>query len=258
LLVDSHCHLNYLEDPERCLADARGLGVSRVLCITVDAGHVHQVLNLAERHPDVWASIGQHPQAADDGPTDWIESLLAHPRVVAVGETGLDYHQVSSDEIRGVQRRCFEQQLELAARHDLPIVIHTRSAELDTLSLLKAFPQVRGVLHCFTESWEMARQALDLGYFVSISGIVTFKNAANVRDVAVRIPQDRLLVETDAPWLTPAPHRGKPNEPAFVRHTAEFLAELRAVSFETLAEATTNNFLKLFDRVVGSGAAEHQ
>ena len=251
MLVDSHCHLNYLEDPDRCLADARGLGVSRVLCIAVDAGHAYQVLNLAENHPDVWASVGQHPEAAEEGPTDWIEPLLAHPRVVAVGEAGLDYHQASSEKVRGVQRKCFEQQLELAALHNLPIVVHTRSAELDTLSLLKAFPQVRGVLHCFTESWEMARQALELGYFVSISGIVTFKNAANVRDVAVRIPEDRLLVETDAPWLAPAPHRGRPNEPAFVRDTAAFLADLRAVSFAALAETTTRNFLSLFDRVTG-------
>jgi TatD DNase family protein len=256
LLVDSHCHLNYLDDPSASLAVARSRGVGEVLCIGVGAEHIDQVLNLAESEVDVWASVGQHPQSAIKG-TDWIEPHLNHPRVVAVGETGLDYlHQEDppyweSWEIREVeqcQRDSFSAQLTLAQRFGLPVVVHTRAAQQDTLALMREHAGVLGVLHCFTESWEMASQALDLGYYISISGIVTFPNGDNVREVAKRVPIERLLVETDAPWLAPVPHRGQQNQPAFVCDTAEFLAELRGLSLEALAETTSANFRTLFNR----------
>ena len=247
MLVDSHCHLNYLEDPGQRIREARNVGVSAQLCIGVDAAHIDEVLALAEQEPDVWASVGQHPDAAGDD-FGWIESRLKHPRVVAVGETGLDYFHAEAEADRFRQRQNFEHQLVLAERHSLPVVVHTRSAEADTLALIGQFPKVRGVLHCFTESWEMASAALALGYYISISGIVTFRNGENVREVARQIPEDRLLVETDAPWLAPVPHRGKPNAPAYVRDTAAYLAELRGVTFETLAEQTARNFFRLFDR----------
>ena len=249
MLVDSHCHLNYLEDPGARIREAREAGVSAQLCIGVDAAHISEVLALAEQEPDVWATVGQHPDAAEN-PFDWIEPALDHPRVVAVGETGLDYFHCEEDDARARQRENFAHQLELADRHELPVVVHTRTAEADTLALIRRFPNVRGVLHCFTESWEMASAALELGYFISISGIVTFRNGENVRVVARQVPEDRLLIETDAPWLAPVPHRGKPNAPAYVRDTAHFVAELRGVAFETLAEQTSGNFYALFRRAI--------
>ena len=247
MLVDSHCHLNYLDDPGARIREARESGVTTQLCIGVDQAHIAEVLSLAEQEPDIWATVGQHPDAAE-GPLDWIEPALDHPRVVAVGETGLDYFHCEEATARARQRESFEHQLVLAERHRLPVVVHTRAAEADTLALIRQYPDVRGVLHCFTESWEMAARALDLGYFISISGIVTFRNGDNVRDVARQVPDDRLLVETDAPWLAPVPHRGKQNAPAYVRDTATYLAELRGVSLEVLAEQTTTNFFSLFTR----------
>ncbi|HEX7036982.1 MAG TPA: TatD family hydrolase [Pseudomonadales bacterium] len=245
MLVDSHCHLNYLEDPERRLADARRRGVTAFLCIGVDESGIGDVLALAERHDDVWATVGQHPEAAAADP-GWILERLGHPRVVAMGEMGLDYFHETDDAARRRQRERFAWQLGAAGERRLPVVIHTRAAEADTLDLLRAHRDVTGVLHCFTESWEMAAAALELGYYVSISGIVTFRNAGNVREVARRVPADRLLVETDSPWLAPVPHRGKPNEPAYVADTAAFLAELRGVTPDALAETTTANFRRLF------------
>ncbi|MEQ8483579.1 MAG: TatD family hydrolase [Pseudomonadales bacterium] len=247
MLIDSHCHLNYLSEPEACLAAARARGVTGFLCIGVDRDGIGAVLDLADGHPDVWASVGQHPDAAEQ-PADWIEPLLSRQRVVAVGEMGLDYFRDPDAAARQRQQAVFEQQLALAAAHRLPAVIHTRAAEADTLARLRAQPDAVGVLHCFTESWALASAALDLGYYVSISGIVTFKNGDNVRDVARRVPDDRLLVETDSPYLAPVPHRGRRNEPAYVADTAAYLAELRGQSPEALAEVTTANFYRLFSR----------
>ncbi len=248
MLVDSHCHLNYLEDPLARIEQARAAGVAVQLCIGVDEAHIQEVLNLAQQQPDVWASVGQHPEAAAN-PFDWIEPLLGEPRVVAVGETGLDYFHEPDEDARSRQRLNFDHQLQLASTHNLPVIVHTRGAESDTLELIGRYPDVTGVLHCFTESWKMAEAALDRGYFISISGIVTFRNGENVREVARRVPADRLLVETDAPWLAPVPHRGKQNQPAYVKDTATFLAELRGVSFELLTEQTGSNFLELFQGV---------
>jgi TatD DNase family protein len=254
LLVDSHCHLNYLDDPEQALVAARARGVGGFLCIGVDKTGIDAVLNFAERHADVWATVGLHPDAAVDQDWSWIETHLDHNRVVAVGETGLDYFHSQAAEKQARQRESFDHQLHLAAGHDLPVVVHTRAAEKDTLALLRAHPEVRGVLHCFTESWDMARQALDLGYYISISGIVTFRNGANVAEVAARVPSDRLLVETDSPWLAPVPYRGQQNQPAYVVETAQFVAGLRGVDLETLAEVTSQNFRELFPSAQNSSS----
>lgn len=261
MLVDSHCHLNYLDEPDLRLTEARAAGIGAFLCIGVDQAGIGDVLALANRHADVWASVGVHPDSAADEPTlDWLSGALGDPNVVAIGETGLDFfrlaHAAGADaagaedasDVQMRQRRAFDYQLALADEQDLPVIIHTRAAESQTRDVLRAHPGVTGVLHCFTESWTLAREALDLGYYISISGIVTFKNAENVREVARQVPADRLLVETDAPWLAPVPHRGQPNHPALVTHTAAFLAELRGVDPEVLARTTTDNFYSLFSR----------
>lgn len=247
MLVDSHCHLNYLEDPDTRLEEARARGVGAFLCIGVDEAGIDDVLALADAHDDVWATAGLHPDGAADDP-GWIAARLDHARVVAVGETGLDYFHERDPEAQQRQRQRFDHQLGLAAERRLPVIVHTRAAEADTLAALRAHRDVGGVLHCFTESWELASAAVDLGFYVSISGIVTFRSADNVRDVARRLPEDRLLVETDCPWLAPVPYRGKPNQPSYVVETAAFMADLRGTTPEALAETTTANFHRLFPR----------
>jgi TatD DNase family protein len=254
VLIDSHCHLNLLEDPDRALAAARDRGVDGFLCIGVDEAGIAGVLALAERHPDVWATVGQHPDASAADP-GWIEQHVRHRRIVAIGETGLDYYHEAAIGGRARQRERFAWHLAHAGSEGLPVVVHTRAAEADTLDLLRSHRDVNGVLHCFTESWALASGAIDLGWYVSISGIVTFRNGENVRDVARRIPSDRLLVETDCPWLAPVPHRGRRNEPAYVVDTAAFVAELRGTTVDELARQTTANFHRLFARTnVRAGA----
>jgi TatD DNase family protein len=251
VLVDSHCHLNYLDDPDAKLATARALGVGAFLCIGVNESTHDAVVNIAARHPDVWASAGIHPESASDVVSpDWVAAAARHDRVVGIGETGLDYFKIVGDaeSVQRQQRESFAAHLSIARAMSLPVIVHTRAAEADTIDLLRAHPDTIGVLHCFTESWTLARAALDLGWYVSISGIVTFHNAENVREVATQIPSDRLLVETDSPWLAPVPHRGKTNEPAYVTHTAAFLATLRGDELEDLAARTTANFSRLFSR----------
>ena len=249
MLVDSHCHLNYLDDPDAKLATARAAGVGAFLCIGVDATGHPAVIALAERHRDVWASVGVHPESASSESLDWIRASARHQKVVGIGETGLDYLGVAEDDPkRRIQRDSFATQLAIAREVGLPVIVHTRAAESDTRDLMRAHRDVIGVLHCFTESWALASAALDLGWFVSISGIVTFRNGDNVRAVARRLPLDRLLVETDAPWLAPVPMRGKRNEPAFVTHTAAFVADLRGEDREAFAATTSANFGRLFAR----------
>ncbi|SEQ79340.1 TatD DNase family protein [Azotobacter beijerinckii] len=254
MLVDSHCHLDRLDlgahggSLEAALDAARARGVGHFLCIGVSADNAAAVRALAERHADVDCSVGVHPLDVEPDAVPalgWLLGELAHPRVVAIGETGLDYHY--QPESAALQQQAFRLHLEAARLTGKPLIVHTRAARADTLDLLReaALPQA-GVLHCFTEDWEMARAALDLGFYISLSGIVTFRNAEALREVARRVPADRLLVETDAPWLAPVPHRGKPNLPQYVREVAEFLAELRGIPFETLAEQTTGNFRRLF------------
>lgn len=254
MLIDSHCHLDRLDlaahdgSLDNALDAARARGVGKFLCIGVDAANAPVVKQLAERYPDVWCSVGIHPlDLSRNQATDlaWLLQALDHPRVVAIGETGLDYHY--QPDMAEAQQESFRCHLQAARETGKPVIIHTREARADTLQLLREadLPQA-GVLHCFTEDWDMARAALDMGYYISLSGIVTFRNAEALREVAQRVPADRLLVETDSPYLAPVPHRGKPNEPQFVREVAAALAEVRGESEQTLWENTTANFHRLF------------
>ena len=254
MLIDSHCHLDRLDlaahggSLDAALDAARAAGVGHFLCIGVSADNAATVKGLAERYADVDCSVGVHPLDLEPGAEpalDWLLDELEHPKVVAIGETGLDYHY--EPESASLQQASFRLHLEAARITGKPVIVHTREARADTLALLReaALPQA-GVLHCFTEDWEMARAALDIGFYISLSGIVTFRNAEALREVARQVPADRLLVETDSPYLAPVPHRGKPNLPQYVREVAEYLAVLRGVSYETLAEQTSNNFKRLF------------
>ncbi|HLV16860.1 MAG TPA: TatD family hydrolase [Pseudomonas sp.] len=254
MLVDSHCHLDRLDlsahdgSLDAALDAARARGVGHFLCIGVSADNAATVRELAARYADVDCSVGVHPldlQPGEEPALNWLLGELDHPHVVAIGETGLDYHY--EPEAAEVQQASFRLHLEAARITGKPVIVHTRAAREDTLTLLReaALPQA-GVLHCFTEDWDMARAALDLGFYISLSGIVTFRNADMLRDVARRVPADRLLVETDSPYLAPVPHRGKANLPQYVREVAEFVAQLRGVAYETLAEQTTANFRRLF------------
>jgi TatD DNase family protein len=251
VLIDSHCHLIYLDDIDARLAAARDVGIGGFLAIGVKASEHAAVRAVAERHADVWMTAGVHPDSVSrDEDLTWVAQAAADGAIVGVGETGLDYYRLDENDHaqRALQRERFSQHLDIAARHGLPVVVHTRSAAADTLAVMRNAPSVVGVMHCFTETWDVAEVALGLGYYVSISGIVTFKNAEIVRDVAKRVPADRLLIETDSPWLAPVPKRGKPNEPAYVAHTARFIAQLRGVPFEELERSTTENFFRLFSR----------
>ena len=254
-LIDSHCHLNYAglaERQDEVLANARARGIGGFLNISTRQSEWAQVVGAAERNDDVWASIGVHPHEADAHPDLGAAALAeaaAHPRVIAIGECGLDYYYDKSD--RAAQRERFQAHVDAARSTGLPLVVHTREAEADTAEILTrevGKGGVSGVLHCFTGTADLARTALGLGFYISISGIVTFKNAKGLQEVAKAIPQDRLLVETDSPFLAPVPHRGQTCEPAFVADTAAFLAELRDAPLDKLAEATTSNFLKLFGK----------
>lgn len=254
-LIDSHCHLNYAglaERQDEVLENARARGIAGFLNISTRQKEWADVVGAAERNSDVWATIGVHPHEADSHPDLGASALIdaaSHPRVIAIGECGLDYFYDKSD--RGAQRERFQAHIEAARATGLPLVVHTRDAEDDTAEILTrevGKGGVRGVLHCFTGSADLARKALDLGFFISISGIVTFKNAKDLQETAKGIPQDRLLVETDSPFLAPVPHRGQTCEPAFVADTAAFLSDLRDEPLDELAEATTANFFKLFDK----------
>lgn len=258
MLIDSHCHLDRLDlvpyagSLDAALDAARQRGVARFLCIGVDTANAPRVRELAERHQDVYCSVGIHPlDLAREDPADlaWLLANLDHPRVVAIGETGLDYHY--QPEMAAQQRDSFACHLEAARLTGKPVIIHTREARADTLALLRqaALPQ-SGVLHCFTEDWDMARAALDMGYYISFSGIVTFRNAESLRDVARQVPADRILVETDSPYLAPVPFRGKSNEPQYVCEVARHLAELRGVGFEQFCQQTSDNFFRLFPLAV--------
>ncbi|MFL6752570.1 MAG: TatD family hydrolase [Sphingomicrobium sp.] len=256
-LIDSHCHLNYAglaERQDEVLENARGRGVEGFLNISTRQKEWDDVIAVAERHNDVWASVGVHPHEADAHPDLGAAALVEgtrHPRVIAIGECGLDYHYDNS--ARGAQRERFQAHIDAARETGLPLIVHTRDAEDDTAEILGAAVTeggVTGVLHCFTGSAELARKALDLGFYVSLSGIVTFKNAADLQQTAKWLPADRMLVETDAPFLAPVPHRGQKCEPAFVADTASFVAGLRGEQPEQLGEATTENFFRLFSRAV--------
>jgi len=253
MFVDSHCHLNYeglVEDQANVLARARAAGVSAMLSIATHSSEWDAVLGVAEREADVWASVGVHPHEADSHAhvdADMLVARAAHPRVIALGETGLDYHYDRSDRER--QRTSFRNHIAAARVTGLPVIVHMRDAEEDTAGLLA--DELRAgrfafVIHCFTGSAGFAAQMLELGGYISLSGIATFKNAKDLQAIAADIPDDRLLIETDAPFLAPVPHRGRRCEPAFVADTARFLAELRGCSVGMLADATARNFYTLF------------
>ena len=255
MFVDSHCHLNYkglVEQQAEILKRARESGVSAMLNISTREREWDEVIGLAEQEKDVWASIGIHPHEADQHVGMDCAKLVAksaHPRVVAIGETGLDYYYDKSD--RAQQCTGFREHIKASRETGLPIIIHTRDAEADTAAILTEEMRegpFTGVIHCFTASAEFARVALDLGLYISLSGIVTFKNAKDLQDIAKWLPADRLLVETDAPFLAPIPHRGRTGEPAFVVDTARFVAQLRDVAAESLAQQTSDNFYDLFTK----------
>ena len=256
-LIDSHCHLNYeglVERQAEVLENARAAGVGGFLNISTRKREWNEIIALAEQQPDVWASVGVHPHEADAHPDLGAAALVDaadHPRVIAIGECGLDYYYDKSD--RAAQRERFQAHIDAARQTGLPLVIHTREAEADTAEILSEAVReggVTGVLHCFTGTADLARKALDFGFYISLSGIVTFKNAKELQDTARWLPSDRMLVETDSPFLAPVPHRGQTCEPAFVADTAAFLAELREERPEALAETTTANFFRLFSRAV--------
>lgn len=254
MLIDSHCHLDMLtsvkagEGVDTVLARARESGVSHFLCVSVNFEELPAMLDVIEGRSNVYASAGVHPSATPPSePTQGeIEDWASRDNVIAVGETGLDYYYDTVS--REVQQERFRRHVRAAVTLDKPLIVHTRDAREDTLQILKeeGAAECGGVLHCFTESWEMASAAIDIGFYISMSGIVTFRNADSLRDVARRVPLDRLLVETDAPYLAPVPMRGKENEPAYVRHVAEAIAKERGIPLEELAAATTENFFRLF------------
>lgn len=250
-LVDSHCHLDFPElaaDVPAALAEMAQHDVSHALCISVTLEDFPKVRALAAEHANLYASVGTHPDYPDHAvvsPQQLVE-LATHPKVVAIGETGLDYYRLQGD--LEWQRERFRTHIRAAKACDKPLVIHTRAAAADTLRIMheEGAGEVGGVMHCFTETWETAEAALELGFHISFSGIVTFKNAGALKDVARRVPLDRLLVETDAPYLAPVPHRGKTNRPAWVRYVAEEIARLRVTQLEEIAAATSGNFFRLF------------
>ena len=257
-LIDSHCHLNYeglVERQDEILENARERGVRGFLNISTRQREWADIVSVAEREPDVWASVGVHPHEADAHPDLGAAALVEaaqHPRVIAIGECGLDFYYDKSD--RAAQRERFQAHIDAARETGLPLVVHTREAEADTAEILSVAAKeggVTGVLHCFTGSAELARKGLDLGFYVSLSGIVTFKNAQDLQETAKWLPADQMLVETDSPFLAPVPHRGQKCEPAFVADTAAFVAGLRGETPEQLAETTTTNFFRLFKKAQG-------
>lgn len=251
-LIDSHCHLNFdgLADrlPE-VLANMAENQVALALAVSVSRQSFAEVHAIAQEHTNIYASVGIHPDdpAAEEFTFEELVGRAALPKVAAIGETGLDYHWCKGD--LAWQHRRFITHIEAAKQSRMPLIIHTRDAADDTMRLLREHQAHAGVIHCFTEDVRIARLALDLGFYISFSGIVTFKNAAAIQEAARYVPLDRMLVETDSPFLAPVPKRGKPNEPAYVRHTAGFVAELRGDTLENIARATTENFFRLFAKI---------
>lgn len=250
MFIDSHCHLDRLDladlklDLAEVVLNAKSCGVEKMLCVCVELAQFNDMIDAISPFDNVVASCGEHPlhvgQTVD---ADQLRKLAKHPRVVAIGETGLDYYY--DKENHSAQMEAFEKHLVVASEMQKPVIIHTRDAKEDTLSRLRN-SDAKGVLHCFTEDLDMAKQAIDLGWFISISGIITFKNAVQLREVVDALPLDRLLIETDSPYLAPVPHRGKQNQPAYVADVARYIAELKGVTVEQLAATTSDNFYQCF------------
>ncbi|MCL4125128.1 UNVERIFIED_CONTAM: hypothetical protein GTU68_004879 [Idotea baltica] len=258
MLIDSHCHLNMLAQEEggieTAINNAKANLVDHILCISIDKASCQDILTLVKHNDYLSASIGIHPNIdqIENFTTEELIALSDHEKVIAIGETGLDYFRSEGD--LAWQRDRFRTHIDAAKHHKKPLIIHTREARDDTMMILEdeQAREAGGIIHCFTEDWATAKRALDIGFYISLSGIVTFKSAKTLQDVAKKLPLDRILIETDSPYLAPVPHRGKTNQPAFVKHVAEFLATLRGDSVEAIADATTANFHRLFPTVLKS------
>ncbi|QTS84098.1 TatD family hydrolase [Coxiella endosymbiont of Amblyomma nuttalli] len=254
MFVDSHCHLNMLDlrpyegDLGALIEKAKIEGVEHILCVSVDLVDAHTIIGIAERFKNVSASVGLHPskKVNYEPKVQEIIELADHPKVVAVGETGLDYYYHTSR--LEIMRDRFRSHIQAALQLRKPLIIHSRGAPVDTMQIMQEenAKVVGGVIHCFTESWDMSKQALKLGFYISFSGIVTFKNATNVAEIAARTPLEKMLIETDAPYIAPVPHRGKKNEPRYVRYIAEHIAKLKNITVEEIARKTTENYFNLF------------
>jgi len=254
MLIDSHCHIDLMDyeklggDPDTAVAYAHENGIGHMLCVSVNLEQYPNMLNTIDQMPKVFASVGVHPNEQDglDPSVEKLVELADNEKVVAIGETGLDYFRSEGD--LEWQRDRFRRHIEAAKQTGKPLIIHSREAKEDTIKLLQEenAQDIGGVMHCFAEDWEMAKLAMDLNFYISFSGIVTFKSATTLQDVAKRVPLDRMLVETDSPWLAPMPFRGKTNQPAYVKYVAEYIAELRDDSVDNIATATTENFFRLF------------
>ncbi len=261
MFIDSHCHIDFPDfegGVGPLLENMRGAQVSHALCVSVNLEHYPRVLALAEAHDNLFASVGVHPDH-DEGREPTLEELVElarHPRVVAIGETGLDYYRLDREAVDW-QRARFRTHIRAARAAGKPLIIHTRNAAQDTLTIMaeEGAAQAGGVMHCFTESQEVADAALAMGFYISFSGIVTFKSAKDLKQVARQVPLERVLIETDSPYLAPVPHRGARNEPAFVRHVAEEIASLRGIALEEVAETTSRNFFRLFRPPVAGAAS---
>ncbi|GAB5605713.1 TatD family hydrolase [Sideroxyarcus sp. TK5] len=251
MFIDSHCHLNFpglVEQLDELLVNMKDNQVSHALCVSVELSSFPAVLALAEAHDNLYASVGVHPDYELDEEPDQAQlvALVQHPKVIAIGETGLDYYRLTGD--LEWQRVRFRTHIRASRESGKPLIIHTRSAADDTLRIMaeEKAGEVGGVMHCFTESLDVAKAAIDLGFYISFSGILTFKNATSIKEVAQKIPLDKILIETDSPYLAPTPHRGKTNQPAFVKHVAEEIARLRNISVDEVGLATSHNFNRLF------------
>jgi TatD DNase family protein len=256
MFIDSHCHLDFPEFQSRLpevLANMKAAKVNYALCVSVDLPDFPNVLKLAQEHPHLYASVGVHPDY-EDTPEPSLEFLVEtaskHPKIIAIGETGLDYYRMGDRSYESLewQRNRFRTHIRASLASRKPLIIHTRSASADTIKILKeeGAERIGGVMHCFTESYEVARAAMDMGFFISFSGIVTFKSAKDLQETCKQVPLDRMLIETDSPYLAPIPYRGKINEPAWVSKVGEFIADLKGVPVETLATSTSNNFFQCF------------
>jgi TatD DNase family protein len=254
MLVDSHCHLDrvaldhYENDFKQFISATLAAGIDHMLCVSIDLESWPSMVSLVEAFPQISVSVGVHPndrERRDPSASELVE-LAHHPKVVAIGETGLDYFHGTGD--LDWQRERFQQHIEAAKQAELPLIIHTRDAKEDTLSIMRSEGADRagGVMHCFTEDWPMAKQAIEMGFYVSFSGIITFKNAADLREVVRQVPIERILIETDSPYLAPVPYRGKPNQPIYVRQVAECVAEIKQLSSDEVAQRTADNYYQCF------------
>ena len=255
MLVDSHCHLNmpdFSEDLDTIISNARCNKIDGLLTICTELNELQELKEISKKNRNIWYSGGIHPNNIKENLNDELEvmkNFVSDENFIAIGETGLDYFYANPK--KEIQKDSFIKHISLARELNLPIIVHTREADEDTINILKTQykkGKFKGVIHCFSATQELAMEALDIGFYISVSGIITFKNAESIRDTIKKVPLDKLLVETDAPYLAPVPNRGKRNEPAFVKHTAEYLSHLKKVSFEKLADQTTQNFFNLFNK----------